>query len=126
VGDTDKPATTADVVPAVHWESLAGVAATRPYVKGCLSPGTGARRLDFGQPRSGTWAAYPGSGIQRAATGIAGFVRSERTAPNGESWALNTLIRYVFRDAIYGWKDVPVTWFDGDACLRRVQALWAS
>jgi hypothetical protein len=42
-------------------------------------------------------------------------VRSEGTAPNGESWALNTLIRYVFPGTPYtAEKTVPLTWYDGE------------
>jgi hypothetical protein len=55
-------------------------------------------------------------------------VRSEGTAPNGQSWALNSVIHYTFPGTpVTEDKTVPITWYDGDARPpQEIQALAGS
>jgi len=126
-GDTDKLPTTADVVPAgFNWDHWLGVAATRPYVKDVYHPSNWRKRLDFGTATFGDMGCHILDPVFSALQlGSPVSVRSEGAAPNGESWALNTLIRYVFPGTQYtAGKTVPVTWYDGDRVPpEEVQAL---
>ncbi len=115
-GDTEKLPTTADPVPAgFNWDLWLGVAAARPFVKDVYHPGNWRKRLDFGTATFGDMGCHILDPVFGAlALGSPVSVRSEGSAPNGESWALNTLIRYVFPGTAYtAEKTVPVTWYDG-------------
>jgi predicted dehydrogenase len=116
-GDSAKLPTTADPVPSgFDWNSWLGVAAERPFVKDVYHPGNWRKRLDFGTATFGDMGCHildPVFGSLQLGSPVS--VRSEGDAPNGESWALDTLIRYVFPGTPYtAGKTVPVTWYDGD------------
>jgi predicted dehydrogenase len=126
-GDTDRLPTTADAVPAgFNWDHWLGVAATRPYVKDAYHPSNWRKRLDFGTATFGDMGCHILDPVfSSLGLGSPVSVRSEGAAPNGESWAINTLIRYVFPGTAYAaGKTVPVTWYDGDRVPPdEVQAL---
>jgi predicted dehydrogenase len=126
-GDTDKLPATADAVPAgFNWDHWLAVAATRPYVKDAYHPSNWRKRLDFGTATFGDMGCHILDPVFSAlGLGSPVSVRSEGAAPNGESWAINTLIRYVFPGTAYtAEKTVRVTWYDGDRVPPdEVQAL---
>jgi predicted dehydrogenase len=116
-GDTVKLPTEADPVPdGFKWDLWLGVAAARPFVKDVYHPGNWRKRLDFGTATFGDMGCHildPVFGALQLGSPVS--VRSEGTAPNGESWALDTLIRYIFPGTPFtSEKTVPVTWYDGD------------
>jgi predicted dehydrogenase len=116
-GDTAKLPTVADPVPeGFNWDLWLGVAAERPFIKDVYHPGNWRKRLDFGTATFGDMGCHILDPVFGAlALGSPRSVRSEGTAPNGESWALDTLIRYVFPGTAYtAEKTVAVTWYDGD------------
>ncbi len=116
-GDTDKLPTKADLIPAgFNWDSWLGVAATRPYIDDVYHPSNWRKRLDFGTATFGDMGCHILDPVFSAlGLGSPVSVRSEGAAPNGESWALNTLIRYVFPGNRYtAEKTMPLTWYDGD------------
>jgi predicted dehydrogenase len=115
-GDTVKLPTTADPVPAnFNWDLWLGVAASRPFVKDVYHPGNWRKRLDFGTATFGDMGCHildPVFGALQLGSPLS--VRSEGSAPNGESWAVDTLIRYVFPGTPFtAEKTVPLTWYDG-------------
>ena len=116
-GDTEKLPTTSDPIPAgFNWDHWLGVAADRPFIKDVYHPGNWRKRLDFGTATFGDMGCHildPVFGALQLGSPLS--VRSEGAAPNGESWALDTLIRYVFPGTPYtAEKTVNVTWYDGD------------
>lgn len=116
-GDTAKLPTTPDPVPdGFNWDSWLGVAAARPFIKGVYHPENWRKRLDFGTATFGDMGCHildPVFGALQLGSPVS--VRSEGTAPNGESWALDTLIRYVFPGTPFTVeKTLPLTWYDGD------------
>ncbi|MDQ1472119.1 MAG: hypothetical protein QOJ99_3599 [Bryobacterales bacterium] len=116
-GDIAKLPTTADPVPSgFNWDSWLGVAPARPFINEVYHPGNWRKRLDFGTATFGDMGCHildPVFGSLQLGSPVS--VRSEGEAPNGESWALDTLIRYVFPGTPYtAEKTVPVTWYDGD------------
>ena len=116
-GDTEKLPTVADAIPSgFNWDHWLGVAGTRPFVKDVYHPSNWRKRLDFGTATFGDMGCHILDPVFSALQlGSPVSVRSEGTAPNGESWALDTLIRYVFPGTEFtDQKTVPVTWYDGD------------
>ncbi len=116
-GDTAKLPTTTDPVPAsLNWDMWLGVAPARPFIKEVYHPGNWRKRLDFGTATFGDMGCHIFDPVFSALQlGSPISVRSEGAAPNGESWALDTLIRYVFPATPYTeGKSIPVTWYDGD------------
>ncbi|MCU1329703.1 MAG: oxidoreductase domain protein [Bryobacterales bacterium] len=116
-GDKERLPTTTDPVPAgFDWNAWLGVAAERPYVKEVYHPGNWRKRLDFGTATFGDMGCHILDPVfSSLALGSPLSVRSEGTAPNGESWALDTLIRYVFPGNQYTEeKTLSLTWYDGD------------
>src|SRR5580692_73317 len=126
-GDTEKLPTAADPVPdGFNWDLWLGVAATRPFIKDVYHPNNWRKRLDFGTATFGDMGCHILDPVFSAlGLGSPVSVRSEGAAPNGESWAINTLIRYVFPGTAYtAEKTVRVTWYDGDRVPpEEVQAL---
>jgi len=116
-GDPVKlPATTDQVPDTLNWDAWLGVAPARPYIKDVYHPGNWRKRLDFGTATFGDMGCHildPVFGALQLGSPLS--VRSEGAAPNGESWAVDTLIRYVFpgNDLSDG-KTLPLTWYDGD------------
>ncbi len=116
-GDTEKLPTVADPVPSgFNWDQWLGVASARPFVKDVYHPGNWRKRLDFGTATFGDMGCHILDPVfSSLQLGSPVSVRSESAAPNGESWALDTLIRYVFPGTAYTEeKTIPVTWYDGD------------
>jgi predicted dehydrogenase len=116
-GDTTKLPTSSDPVPVgFNWDVWLGVAAPRRYLNEVYHPGNWRKRLDFGTATFGDMGCHildPVFGALQLGSPLS--VRSEGAAPNGESWALDTLIRYVFPGtAQTAEKTVSVTWYDGD------------
>jgi len=116
-GDTAKLPTSGDPVPeGFNWDVWLGVAAARPFIKDVYHPGNWRKRLDFGTATFGDMGCHildPVFGALELGSPVS--IRSEGAAPNGESWALDTLIRYVFPGTRFtADKTVPVTWYDGD------------
>jgi predicted dehydrogenase len=129
-GDTDKLPTTADAIPAgFNWDHWLGVAATRPYINAVYHPSNWRKRLDFGTATFGDMGCHILDPVFSALElGSPVSVRSEGEAPNGESWALNTLIRYVFPGTAHtAGKTVSLTWYDGDRVPpEEIQSLLGS
>jgi predicted dehydrogenase len=116
-GDTVKLPSTTDPVPAnLNWDIWLGVAPARPYIKDVYHPGNWRKRLDFGTATFGDMGCHIFDPVFSALQlGSPLSVRSEGAAPNGESCALDTLIRYVFPATPFTeGKSIPVTWYDGD------------
>ncbi len=129
-GDKEKLPTATDPVPtSLNWNIWLGVAAARPFIKEVYHPGNWRKRLDFGTATFGDMGCHILDPVFSALQlGSPLSVRSEGDAPNGESWALDTLIRYVFPGTPYtAEKSINVTWYDGE---RRppaeIQALLGS
>ena len=126
---TKLPTATDPVPTGLNWNIWLGVAPNRPFIKEVYHPGNWRKRLDFGTATFGDMGCHildPVFGALNLGSPLS--VRSEGEAPNGESWALDTLIRYVFPGTPYtAEKTVPVTWYDGE---RRppaeIQALLGS
>jgi predicted dehydrogenase len=129
-GDTVKLPTTADPVPdGFSWDMWLGVAAARPFLTDVYHPNNWRKRIDFGTATFGDMGCHildPVFGALELGSPVS--VRSEGAAPNGESWALDTLIRYVFPGTRFtAEKTVPVTWYDGDRVPpEEVRALLGS
>lgn len=116
-GDPAMLPTTADPVPAgFDWNFWLGVAAERPFIKGVYHPENWRKRLDFGTATFGDMGCHildPVFGALQLGSPVS--VRSEGAAPNGESWALDSLIKYVFPGTPFtAEKTMPLTWYDGD------------
>lgn len=115
-GDKEKLPAKSDAVPAgFNWDNWLGVAAARPYIETVYHPGNWRKRLDFGTATFGDMGCHildPVFGALQLGSPLS--VRSEGDAPNGESWALDTLIRYVFPGTPHtAEKTVNLTWYDG-------------
>jgi predicted dehydrogenase len=115
-GDTEKLPTTADPVPdGFNWNDWLGVAAERIFIKDVYHPENWRKRLDFGTATFGDMGCHildPVFGALQLGSPLS--VRSEGAPPNGESWPLDTLIRYVFPGTPYtAEKTLPLTWYDG-------------
>jgi predicted dehydrogenase len=116
-GDTAKLPTTPDPVPAgFNWDLWLGVAPSRPFIKDVYHPSNWRKRLDFGTATFGDMGCHildPVFGALQLGSPVS--VRSESAAPNGESWAIDTLIRYMFPGTPFtAEKTMPLTWYDGD------------
>jgi hypothetical protein len=115
-GDTAKLPASADPVPdTLNWDLWLGVAPARPFIKDVYHPGNWRKRLDFGTATFGDMGCHildPVFGALKLGSPIS--VRSEGAAPNGESWAVDTVIHYVYpgNDLTDG-KTLPLTWYDG-------------
>lgn len=116
-GDIVKLPTTTDPIPVgFNWDHWLGVAADRPFINEVYHPGNWRKRLDFGTATFGDMGCHildPVFSAMQLGSPIS--VRSEGAAPNGESWALDTLIRYVFPgNPLTAEKTMSLTWYDGD------------
>jgi predicted dehydrogenase len=117
-GDTDPLPERTDPVPAtLNWDHWIGVAQPRPFIRDVYHPVNWRKRIDFGTATFGDMGCH----ILDPVFGALGLgaplsVRSEGAAPNGQSWALNSVIHYVFPGtSVTEGKTVPITWYDGDA-----------
>ncbi len=129
-GDTDLLPERTDPVPAtLNWDHWIGVAQPRPFIRDVYHPVNWRKRIDFGTATFGDMGCHildPVFGALGLAAPLS--VRSEGAAPNGQSWALHTVIHYVFPGtSVTEGKTVPITWYDGDARPpQEIQALVGS
>jgi predicted dehydrogenase len=117
-GDTDPMPQRTDPVPeGLDWDLWVGVCAMRPFIgEGWYHPGNWRKRLDFGTGTFGDMGCHIYDPVFKALA-LTGplSVRSEGPAPNGHSWAIDAVIRYVFPGTPYTESNtVNVTWYDGD------------
>jgi predicted dehydrogenase len=107
-----------DTIPAgLDWNGWLGTAAPRLYVQGWYHPSVWRRRVDFGTATFGDMGCHILDPVFEALELTAPLtVRSEGAAPSRHSWAINTLVHFVFPGTRFtdGAK-VPVSWYDGDA-----------
>jgi predicted dehydrogenase len=129
-GDSDPLPERTDPVPStLNWDLWIGVAQPRPFIIDVYHPVNWRKRIDFGTATFGDMGCHildPVFGALGLAAPIS--VRSEGAAPNGQSWALDTVIHYVFPGtSVTEEKTVPITWYDGDARPpQEIQALAGS
>lgn len=115
-GDTERlPKPSGPPPSGFNWDLWLGVAAPRPFIEEVYHPGNWRKRLDFGTATFGDMGCHILDPVFSAlALGSPLSVRSEGAAPNGESWAIDTLIRYVFPGNQYtAEKTMRLTWYDG-------------
>ena len=128
-GDSDLLPQRTDPVPAtLNWDHWIGVAQPRPFISDVYHPLNWRKRIDFGTATFGDMGCHildPVFGALGLAAPLS--VRSEGAAPNGQSWALHSVIHYVFPGTpVTEGKTVPITWYDGDARPpAEIQALVA-
>ena len=126
-GDPDPMPDRSDPVPVtLNWDLWLGVCEKRPYIDEYYHPVNWRKRTDFGTATFGDMGCHILDPVCSALALTAPLsVRSEGPAPSKHSWAVNTLIRYVFPATAYTQeKTVPVTWYDGDLRPpREVQEL---
>jgi predicted dehydrogenase len=129
-GDSDPLPDRSDPVPAtLDWDRWIGVAQPRPFIRDVYHPVNWRKRIDFGTATFGDMGCHildPVFGALGLAAPLS--VRSEGAAPNGQSWALDSVIHYVFPGtSVTEDKTVPITWYDGDARPpQEIQALAGS
>ena len=129
-GDSDPLPERTDPVPStLNWDHWIGVAQPRPFILDVYHPVNWRKRIDFGTATFGDMGCHildPVFGALGLAAPIS--VRSEGAAPNGQSWALDTVIHYVFPGtSVTEGKTIPITWYDGDARPpQEIQALAGS
>jgi predicted dehydrogenase len=129
-GDSDPLPERTDPVPStLNWDLWLGVAQPRPFILDVYHPVNWRKRIDFGTATFGDMGCHildPVFGALGLAAPLS--VRSEGAAPNGQSWALDTVIHYVFPGtSVTEEKTVPITWYDGDARPpQEIQALAGS
>jgi predicted dehydrogenase len=115
-GDRSPRPDRSDPVPAeLNWDFWLGVASERPYVRGYYHPGNWRKRLEFGTGTFGDMGCHildpVFSSLElKAPTSI----RSEGGAPNGESWGLDSQVRYIFPGTGYTTDTLTLYWYDGD------------
>ncbi len=126
-GDPDPLPNRTDPVPAtLNWDLWIGVAQPRPFITDVFHPLNWRKRIDFGTATFGDMGCHILDPVFGAlALSAPSTIRSEGPAPNEESWALNSIIHYVFPATQFTeGKTLPLTWYDGDARPpQEVQAL---
>jgi predicted dehydrogenase len=128
-GDTEPlPEPTEQAPASLNWDHWLGVASPRPYIRDVYHPVNWRKRLDFGTATFGDMGCHILDPVF-ASVGLTApiSVRSEGPAPNRQSWALNSLIHYVFPGTpLTEGKTIAVNWYDGDERPpQEVQALVA-
>lgn len=116
-GDMDPLPDRTDTPPAtLNWDEWIGIAAPRPYIDGAYHPSNWRKRVDFGTATFGDMGCHILDPVfESLALTAPESVRSEGPAPNAQSWALNSIIHYVFPATRYTeGKTLPVSWYDGD------------
>jgi hypothetical protein len=100
----------------LNWDHWIGIAPPRPYIADVYHPSNGRKRVDFGTATFGDMGCHILDPVFDSLMLTAPVsVRSEGDAPNQQSWALNSVIHYVFPGTQYSEsKTIPVTWYDGD------------
>ncbi len=109
-GDSNPLPKRKDKPPAsLNWNQWLGIADRRPYIEDVYHPVNWRKRLDFGTATFGDMGCHildPVFASLRLPAPTT--VRSEGAAPNGQSWALNSVIHYTFPGGL------KLTWYDGD------------
>jgi predicted dehydrogenase len=103
------------VPPGFDWDQWLGVAETRPYIADYYHPGNWRKRIDFGTATFGDMGCHIYDPVFEALQLTAPVsVRSEGTAPSAHSWAIDSVIHYVFPGTRFTQdKRIAVTWYDG-------------
>jgi predicted dehydrogenase len=117
-GDPNPRPERSDPVPAtLDWDQWLGTAAARPFLKGYYHPMEWRKRLDFGTGTFGDMGCHIYDPVFASLALSAPIsVRSKGPAPNGDNWADNAVVHYVFPGTKFSeGKTVNVTWYDGDA-----------
>jgi predicted dehydrogenase len=126
-GDTDPLPQTGQAPPAsLNWDHWLGVTSPRPYIREVYHPVNWRKRLDFGTATFGDMGCHIFDPVFDSLGLTAPIsVRSEGPQPNTESWALNSIIHYVFPGTpVTEGKTINVHWYDGDERpSQEVQAL---
>ncbi len=109
-GDPNPLPDRADTPPAsLNWDHWLGVAEPRPYLDGYYHPANWRKRIDFGTATFGDMGCHILDPVFESLRLTAPLtVRSEGAAPNHDSWALNSVIHYVFPGGL------KLTWYDGE------------
>jgi predicted dehydrogenase len=111
-----RPDRTDPVPQGLDWNAWLGVAAERPYVSGYYHPSNWRKRLDFGTGTFGDMGCHILDPVYSAlALTAPRAVLSEGGAPVGESWGLDSKVRYSFAPTKYTTESPTLTWYDGDA-----------
>jgi len=126
-GDMDPLPQSSETPPSsLNWDHWLGVAAPRPYIKEVYHPVNWRKRLDFGTATFGDMGCHIFDPVFDSLGLTAPLsVRSEGPQPNQQSWAINSVIHYVFPGTpLTEGKTIDVTWYDGDERpSQEVQAL---
>jgi predicted dehydrogenase len=116
-GDTEPlPEPTEQAPASINWDHWIGVASPRPWIKEVYHPVNWRKRLDFGTATFGDMGCHIFDPVfDSLGLGAPLSVRSEGPAPNRQSWALNSIIHYVFAGTAYtDGKTINLHWYDGD------------
>jgi len=116
-GDKGPRPTEADPIPdGFHWDLWLGVADHRPYKHRYYHPGNWRKRLDFGTGTFGDMGCHIYDPVFNAVGRPTPLkVTSRGPAPDGENWAINAEVDYLFKgNKFTGGKDFHITWYDGD------------
>ena len=116
-GDTDPLPNRTDAPPStLNWDEWIGIAEQRPFISEVYHPSNWRKRVDFGTATFGDMGCHIIDPVfDSLALTAPVTVRSEGVAPNSQSWALNSVIHYVFPATPYTeGKTLPVSWYDGD------------
>lgn len=117
-GDKNPRPKREDKVPEkLDWDKWLGVAGTRPYINGYYHPGNWRKRLDFGTGTFGDMGCHildPVFGALELTKPIG--IKSVGSSPNGESWGIDSEVRYTYPGTKSTTETVTLTWYDG---IRR-------
>ena len=116
-GDLDPMPDRSDPVPpTLEWDLWLGVAAPRPYMSRYYHPLEWRKRVDFGTATLGDMGCHIIDPVFQALKLTAPLsIHSEGRPPSQHSWAINSVIRYVFQPTQFtGGQTVNIYWYDGD------------